>query len=535
MKTEIAWLINKWNLPDGAVEAVKALLASHAEGSTACRVESSITDWGRAAALADGDNTTPLVLVNHAGSDYLQTRWFFEAEKKIAVRIAHLHAAPLESFPHEKLVSYFPESGKQRDAAVMALSRKFSVITGGPGTGKTYTLARILAVLLQGGHEPKFIQLAAPTGKAADRMREAIKVSSNGLAADLRLKLEDAATSSKTIHSLLGHHPGRNAFKFHAGRPLPCKVLIVDECSMVDTLLWQALLEALPADCKLILLGDPNQLESVGRGSVFSCIANSPKLKDARTHLTHSHRFSERPAISELSRAIEEKNAESALGILQENTGPACEKGLFWQPTTKLSEVFKVMPQGVLQAIKEAAYAETAESALQALGKVRILTAHRAKVSGARSIEEFLEPILAGRRIVNRPVIVDRNDPETGLRNGEVGVIHSRSGAPRLVFFENRKDGIALSKIPDHSPAWATTIHRSQGSEYDNVVVLLPSDPDSPLATRELLYTAITRAKKNLFVFGPEKVIEKAILHSAQRTTLLPWHLDRQLKAPAAM
>jgi exodeoxyribonuclease V alpha subunit len=146
---------------------------------------------------------------------------------------------------------------------------------------------------------------------------------------------------------------------------------------------------------------------------------------------------------------------------------------------------------------------------------------------GNQSLGSEIERILGvrnpGKKILNRPIIIDRNDPNTGLRNGEVGIVHA-VGDAREVHFENRPS-IRISELPEHSPAWSITIHRSQGSEYENVVVLLPKKSDSPLATRQLLYTAITRAKRSLFVFGSAEVIKTAIKNTAKRTTLIAWHL----------
>jgi exodeoxyribonuclease V alpha subunit len=415
------------------------------------------------------------------------------------------------------------------DAAVMALSNRLTVITGGPGTGKTYTLARILALLIDGGIDPEFIQLTAPTGKAADRMKEAVNEASNGLEDGLRAKLEATSGSSRTIHALLGHNPGKNSCTYHAGHRLPRKVLIVDECSMIDTLLWRALLEALPDDVRLILLGDPNQLESVGRGNVFSEIAASEALKPARVHLTQSRRFADRPAIAQLALAIEERKEGEALDLLAKNQDPACPDGLFWSESTGISQILKNLPPAVLEAMQAVAFAPTPEAALQSLNNVRILTSHRIQATGGDSLGSEIEKILSGQnpgqKIRNRPIIINRNDPETGLRNGEVGIVHSDGDGLNVHF--DKQVTVSVSKLPEHTPAWTITIHRSQGSEYENVLVVLPKKSDSPLATRQLLYTAITRSKQSLFVYGPAEVIQKAIKSPLNRTTLLEWHLQR--------
>ena len=527
MRPETQWLKDKWAMPEGCTNTVEALFKAHAEGSTACKLETPLSNWGRAVTKPDGDKSTPLVAVEMEGSTFLQTRWFFEAEKNIAARLLALNSEAGTTCPSGKLQDYFDEEGPQREAARLAIARNLAIITGGPGTGKTYTLARILALLLDAGEDLKLIQLTAPTGKAAERMKLAVEEACGALP-NLQDNLRAVATTSRTIHSLLGHHSGKNACTYHAEHRLPCKILIVDECSMIDTLLWQALLEALPDDARLILLGDPNQLESVGRGNVFTEIARAGVLKPARIHLAKSHRFADRPAIFALSKTIENKEAVAAASLVTENTNPACTNGLFWKDATSHSQILKNLPPAVLEAMQSVAFAPTPEEALKALTKVRILTSHRTPASGHQSlgseIEKFLIEKSPGKKILNRPIIIDRNDPETGLRNGETGIIHA-AGETRIVHFEKRPP-VSLSKLPEHSPAWSITIHRSQGSEYENVVVVLPKKTDSPLATRKLLYTAITRAKRSLFVFGPAEIIKKAVSEPAGRTTLLAFHLE---------
>ena len=529
MKPETQWLQKKWAMPDAACDAVDKLFAVQKEGSTAHKLEAPVSDWGKAAAPPDGDKSTPLVVVDHDASTFVQTRWFFEAEKKIAHSLKGLNSDALVDCSPEKLATYFPEEGGQRDAAAMALAKRLAVITGGPGTGKTYTLARILALLIDGGLDLKFIQLTAPTGKAADRMKEAVNQASTSLGQGLQAHLQAASSSSKTIHSLLGHNPGKNSCTYHHGHCLPCKVLIVDECSMVDTMLWKALLEALPDDARLILLGDPNQLESVGRGNVFSEIAASEALKSARVHLTVSRRFSDRPAIAQLALAIEDRKDGDAVALLAKNQEPSCPEGLFWNESTGISQILKNLPPSVLEAMQAVAFAPTPAAAFQALNQVRILTSHRIQSTGGDSLGSEIEKILTrqnpGQKILNRPIIINRNDPETGLRNGEVGIVFSGGDGLKVHF--DKREAVSVSKLPEHSPAWTITIHRSQGSEYENVVVVLPKKSDSPLATRQLLYTAITRSKKSLFVYGPTEVIQKAISQTGQRTTLLEFHLGK--------
>jgi len=537
---EIEWLATEWGLPEEAFESVQKWMEAELGGSTAFPLGKPVSNWGKAAAPAGQASDAPLVLVSHNQKTFLQSRLLFETEQEIARRILELAKGESPCPDLEKqLTAIFPGAkpgDKQVAAARTAASRNLTLITGGPGTGKTYTLARILALLAGEDMPAGVIRLAAPSGKAADRMKSAIAQSLERLPDSYYKKLDllrRIAESSSTIHSLLGYRPDTGRCRFGRDNPLPCSVLILDECSMVDVHLWHALLEALPSGTRLILLGDPNQLTSVGQGNVFgemaraASISSSP-LHCAHVHLTEARRFKDRPDILAFARALENADAEKATDLLEKSQSLEATNGLAWIGGGGGSLSCDSFPQPILSALERVAAAETPAAALAALGQVCILTAQREYFVGAMAMSQQIENFFQLKKDTrNHPVIINRNDPETGLRNGSVGVIHSASDGKRKAYFpagDGSLKDFPLSKLPDYSPAWAITIHRSQGSEYEDVLVILPRE-ESPMATRELLYTAITRAKHNVYVAGDLESVKKAALTPSNRTTLLGWAL----------
>ena len=540
--SSLQWLADKWSLPSSALEPVRRLMGSEVGGSTACELEEDVSDWGNAVSPAGRDS--PLVIVRCEGKTFLQSRRLFQTERDIADGILGLAAAPPSSgdFPAQ-LAELFPDASSgdlQVEAVRTSVTRHLSVITGGPGTGKTYVLARILALLANPEMPAGSIRLAAPTGKAADRMKKAVAQSIEGLPETFRKNvaiLGRIADSSSTIHSLLGYNPDTGRCRFGKDNPLPCQTLILDECSMVDVHLWRALLQALSADSRLVLLGDPNQLQSVGQGNVFFDIArtaavSASSLHSAHVHLTDARRFKDSPGIIAMARALENSDPEAAAELLGKSRGKEPREGLAWIESGGGAPPCADFPPPILRALESVATADSAQAALDALNRVCVLTAQREFFVGSKAISIEIEKYFSLREDArNHPVIINRNDPETGLRNGAVGVICRAAGDERKAFFPSG-DGtlgeFSLSQLPDHSPAWAITIHRSQGSEYDDVFVILPR-LESPMATRELLYTAITRARKNVYVAGDMETVKKAVVTSSARCTMLAAFLNIQI------
>jgi exodeoxyribonuclease V alpha subunit len=317
---------------------------------------------------------------------------------------------------------------------------------------------------------------------------------------------------------------------------------------MIETLQWQALLVALPPAARLVLLGDPNQLESVSAGDVLGSLVRFARsqaggaLARVWIELTESRRFQHRTGIGRLAAAVVNFQADEAVRVLQTHPAPAGggtpESGLAWLGDHAGRFTWEQLPAAVQGALAEVADAREPTAALAALARVRILTAHREHGLGAAGLNAALQRHLDLRpnlrRAANQPIIVNRNDPETGLKNGSIGVIMDVDGAV-AAYFPAAGEGepprrVALSQVPEHSPAWALTIHRSQGSEFDQVVVILPAE-GSPLATRELIYTAITRARECVHVWGGEAVVRAALGDRAQRCTLLEASLQAARRA----
>ncbi|MCC5807893.1 MAG: exodeoxyribonuclease V subunit alpha [Opitutales bacterium] len=539
MNASITWLQRRWALPEAAVPAVRGLLHAESQGSTAFPPAEAVDDWGAAAAPPDAGGDTPVVFVEHDGTTFIQSRALFSAERDIARCLTALagREAAVPDGAEAMLNALFPGAApgdRQVEAARVAATRHLAVITGGPGTGKTYTLARILALLAAAGVAPARMRLAAPTGKAAQRMRAAVEQSLLELPDSAQAHaagLEAVARGGSTLHALLRYHPGIR--RCLCERLPPGTVLIVDECSMVDVHMWRTLLAALPPDARLILLGDPNQLESVGQGNVFAGLAaaaDAAPLRGVHVHLTEARRFRDRPDILTLAKALEASDASAVCDLLENRRGTEALGGVGWIDTPPGVIPCERFPDSVKAALARVGDAPGASEALAALERVCILTAQRDAFVGARKVGSDIERYLTRRGVLrNHPVIINRNDPETHLRNGTVGVIRIDDDSSRAAHFLSG-DGTPLlplpvMKLPDHSPAWAITIHRSQGSEYDEVLVILPRG-ESPLATRELLYTAITRARRTVYIAGDLAAVRKAAATAGGRRSLLAYQFS---------
>ncbi|MDT7790939.1 MAG: exodeoxyribonuclease alpha subunit, partial [Mycobacterium sp.] len=404
---------------------------------------------------------------------------------------------------------------EQRAAAEVALSQGLTVLTGGPGTGKTTTVARLLALLTGGTHLR--IALAAPTGKAAARLQEAVQLEVAKLEPADRQAL--AGLHATTLHRLLGSRPDTSArFRHNRGNRLPHDVIVVDETSMVSLTMMARLLEAVRPDARLILVGDPDQLASVEAGAVLADLVDgldSSKIAELRT----SHRFGE--SIGALASAIRDGDADRAVDVLR-----AGGEHIEWiedeEPSEHLRKV--LLPHAV--ALRQAALLGDAAAALKTLDEHRLLCAHRRGPYGVRywnrQTERWLteatgEPIWASWYL-GRPILVTANDYGLGLYNGDTGVTLLRDGVLRAVIAGTEPLEFATSRLADVDTVHAMTIHKSQGSQAKDVTVLMPPE-DSRLLTRELFYTAVTRAKQKIRVVGPDSAVRGAVERRAVRAS----------------
>lgn len=424
-----------------------------------------------------------------------------------------------------------PGSEEHRAAARIALSQWITVLTGGPGTGKTTTVAGLLALAAEqaerAGRPAPRIALAAPTGKAAARLQEAVRTEIENLQESDRARVR--GVQAVTLHRLLGSRPGTSTrFKHHRGNRLPHDLVVVDETSMVSLTMMARLLEALRPDTRLILVGDPDQLASVEAGAVLADLVDGLGARtDVRiAELTTSHRFGE--SIGLLAAAIRRGDADQAMQILL-GGGEHLEFVDTEDPTDALRAA--VLPHAL--AVRAAA-AESGPAALRALDRHRLLCAHREGPFGVRRwnrqverwISEETGEALWGQWYLGRPVLVTANDYGLGLYNGDTGVTVQSAGALRVAIAG--AEGVvdfATSRLADVETMHAMTIHKSQGSQADEVTVLLPPE-DSRLLTRELFYTAVTRAKTKVRVVGTEAQLRAALARRVVRATGLRQRLS---------
>ncbi|KUH95751.1 exodeoxyribonuclease V subunit alpha [Mycobacterium sp. IS-3022] len=426
------------------------------------------------------------------------------------------------SQPAPELDRLFPAGfEEQRAAAKLALSQGLTVLTGGPGTGKTTTVARLLALLASGTRLR--IALAAPTGKAAARLQEAVQLEVDKLPVSDREAL--AGLHATTLHRLLGSRPDTSArFRHHRGNRLPHDVIVVDETSMVSLTMMARLLEAVRPDARLILVGDPDQLASVEAGAVLADLVDGLG-GDRIAELKTSHRFGE--SIGRLATAIRTGDADTVVEVLR-----AGGEHIEWFDTEEPSEHLRKVLVPLAVELHRAAVLGDDEAALAILNEHRLLCAHRRGPFGVRywnhQVERWLaeltgEPIWSAW-YVGRPVLVTANDYGLNLYNGDTGVTVLRDGVLRAVVAGTERLEFATSRLADVDTMHAMTIHKSQGSQADEVTVLLPPE-DSRLLIRELFYTAVTRAKKKIRVVGPEASVRAAVQRRAARASGLAQRL----------
>jgi exodeoxyribonuclease V alpha subunit len=469
----------------------------------------------------------PLVL--HGLRLYTQRQWIDECTVALALRsmAGNVVGPPPGAVPLLE--------GEQHAAAVQ--DRRLAVIVGGPGTGKTYTVGCLLAAHLSGTDRgwPPRIGLAAPTGKAAARLTEAI----GGVAVALRDAGDPEGVAERlgalravTVHRLLGPRPDhRSRFRHHAGDPLPYDIVIVDETSMVPMPLMARLLEAIPEHCRLVLLGDPDQLESIEVGAVLADIvgaaADGGPLAGTVRRLTRQRRTAADSPIAALADAVRDHDGDRLVDLLRQDHPlvtyvPIGDDEVV--PDAAVEAVIEVAGP-IFSAAAEASRHGDALAALDRVDSVRVLCGHRRGPYGVETWNRRVEQAVlgrVGRDAPGRPLLATANDLRTGIVNGDTGILVSPSEGARGVRAAFRRGGsvrdFALAELEEMDTAFAMTVHKTQGSEYDTVVLVHPP-AGSPLAGRELLYTAITRAKRRLIVVASEAALRRAVATPARRIT----------------
>lgn len=401
----------------------------------------------------------------------------------------------------------------------------FSIITGGPGTGKTTMVARMLTELV--AREPELrVALAAPTGKAAARVSETMRQRLGILAADDATRAHVPAVA-QTLHRLLGYRPWNDRFERNQDNPLGEDLVIVDEASMVDVLMMDALLRALKPGARLILVGDHNQLASVDAGDVLGALCRAAHaagpgapLYECVTWLTKSWRFEKHPAIGALANAILAGDPEAVMKVCVDGS----QSDVQLNPPPPDTDTL-LAP--LLSHLEECLNAASPAALLGALERFRVLAPEREGRLGVEGINIAIERWLTRRGhpvherwYHGRPVLVTANDYSTGIFNGDLGVIW-REGDSVMVHFPADGGGtraVAPAKLPLVATAWAMTVHKSQGSEFDEVLVVLPEHKSRVLGG-ELLYTAVTRARQAVTIFASEAAMRRVVTRPAERTS----------------
>ena len=525
---------------------------------------------------AVADPHAPLVLEH----DLLYLRRYREYERALAAGLQRLATQPVPATGVDALAPLFAQlfppaahDVHQARAAALALRHALLLVTGGPGTGKTTTTARLLVLLAAqarcAGRAAPRIALAAPTGRAAERMAESVRhavqaLAAQGVDADL---LATLPTTGTTLHRLLGTIPDSPRFRHHADNPLPFDVVVVDEASMIDLPLMAKLVDAVADGTRLVLLGDPDQLPSVEAGDVLAAILSAagdgndiglpddealhPLLGDAsladhpasldhrhnrfagiRVHLQRGWRQSEALQLAPLAAAVREGDASTTLSLLRSDTLAGV------QFHEDLADPLDMQRERLLSHWRALGEAATPADALALSARLRILTAVREGPQGARTLNARIERLLveggsglqrAGQgHFHGQLVIVTENSYRHRLFNGDIGLCFRDPQGVLLAWFPGdtptQPRAFHPASLPAHESAFAMTVHKAQGSEFDAVWLLLPARGNRVLS-RELVYTGVTRARRALHVAGSEAVIRDALSRHASRWSGLGWRL----------
>jgi len=498
-----------------------------------------------AASSLVGDGVTPAPLVLADNRLYLYRYWRYETElaAAIAARIASAQPAVSGATTVEAVLdrllagSGIAASVAQRQALLMAASRHLAVISGGPGTGKTTIVAYLLALIQElaprTGREFARIMLLAPTGKAAARLGQAMqeRVATLPVSEAVRAALPREAS---TIHRALGYQSRTpTLFRHGHGNLLRADLVVVDEASMVDLALMAKLFAAVAPEARLVLLGDKDQLASVEAGSLMgdlclaaeaeSEMASPSPLARAVVQLDASFRFAPERGIGALVQQIKAGDSEAVLDLLD---GRKPDAVLYPAPLSLAAS--EPLRQAIVDGYRAALAAAAPRKALERFNEFRVLCAHRRGPAGVRRLNDLCARVLAetgllrpqGEWYQGRPLMITANSYSLKLFNGDLGVVWPdlADGALRAWFIDQATGhlrSLPVSKLPAHDTAFAMTVHKSQGSEFARVAVVLPPEP-SPVLTRELLYTAVSRARQGVMIFGAPELLRQAV---GQRVT----------------
>ncbi len=529
-------LWQQYQLPTQATEWIERLLA-----------------WP---ALAEPAQSGPIHLyqqqlyLQRAWQDEQQVAQFFNrASVELPVNHTDIRRVLDRLFGHD-------EVNDQKVAAAVALTAKHAIISGGPGTGKTTTVAKLLAALIELSPQALRIQMAAPTGKAAARLTESLGRALQALNVTPQIRAA-FPTEATTLHRLLGAQANTRQLRYHARNPLHLDILVVDEASMVDLSMMASLIAALPPQARVIFLGDRDQLASVEAGAVLGDIcrtaefgysvqraallteltgcpqigndqAAAPQLRDNICLLKHSYRFGEDSGIGQLARAVNLGQAAQVNRVLAQGFSDIAFNTVNTRDTWRqmLVEVCAGY-QPYLQSI----HCDSPQSVLANFNGYQLLCALRDGPFGVQGLNHSIESALRQQALISapvngshwyagRPIMITRNDSALGLFNGDIGITLWDGEQQQLKVYFQLPDGslraVQPSRLPAHETAWVMTVHKSQGSEFTHTALILPQQ-FSPVLSRELVYTAITRARSQLTIYAESAIFNRAISNPTAR------------------
>ncbi|KGJ99689.1 exodeoxyribonuclease V subunit alpha [Thalassotalea sp. ND16A] len=495
---------------------------------------------------------------------YLRRYWQFEQElaQFIHRKIGQNSNADRQSVEQAKHIvqSLFTTTTGQVDwqlsAVCNALNKTFSIIAGGPGTGKTYTVTKLLAGLLMQCPDAS-IAMVAPTGKAAQRLSESIVAAVNSFGNNTQISPDILAripTTASTIHRLLGVIKNSPNFRHHQHNLLALDVLLIDEVSMVDLPMMTRVFRALPEHCRVILLGDADQLPSVATGSVLADLAPWPSTQystvnkqfiescseqelpdfsenpaiDYLTYLTFSRRFSGEGGIGSLAKLTIAGHAEQSWLRLTS----AQDAEVKFINNKSLTEYINELTEQFYQPIFKAT---SIEQAFTYLERFRILAPTRAGEFGLQNLNLLVEQQLLKLKCMpfkqelyhGRPIMISQNHYGVNLYNGDIGLLFNDANGKLMAYFADNEGyrAISIARLPAFETVFAMTIHKTQGSEFENVAIILPQTRSNRLLSRELIYTGITRAKKQLQLFCTKEVWTAAVAQKVSRASGLTQRL----------
>jgi exodeoxyribonuclease V alpha subunit len=522
-------------------------------------VDDWVNDLRGLPVIGQPGDVSPLVL-DEKHRIYLYRYWLYEQQvgSIILDRAKHrLHEVDKKLLA-EGLKRFFPVHGEAIDwqcvAATLAVLKRFTVISGGPGTGKTYTVARILALLIeQTKNDEIAIALAAPTGKAAARLTDMVRAIKEELDCSPEVK-RLIPEKALTIHRLLGPIYGKKTFRFNAANRLPFDVVVIDEASMIDLPLMAKLVTSLKDKSRLILLGDKDQLASVEPGAVFGDICDTGNvntfsaslksavgelisselphgegqykvLSDSIVVLQKSYRFGPDSGIGLLASAVNEGKPSASFDLLKETA----HDDIHWSDIPPAENLENIIEESYLPLYSEYLTSKSPEEAFSLFNKFHLLCALRHGPYGVIAVNRIIEHLCRRRGLIQtggrwykcQPVMVTANDYQLKLFNGDVGILFPdlETDGELRIFFPAEGGGfrkLLPGRLKGYETVYAMTIHKSQGSEFDHVAIIL-SDHLSEVLTKELLYTAITRAKKRIDIWGSKEVFTEALTRTSRR------------------